>query len=102
MKERELSRLSEQLFPLMQDVHMLQFYSLEEWDSFFAVLGPILEKLLLLDPFGDTLALKEECREVLDSIKQKDKEQYRIYYAIVNKIFNLFTQNSIFPKKLPK
>ena len=101
-RERELSEVCEKLFPLEQERYMLEFYESEEWADFFRKLGEIIKTLLSLDPFADNLALKIECQEVLVLLDRQDRNQGKRYSNLVNRLFEFFTDNQIFPlSKLP-
>ncbi|OGI65398.1 hypothetical protein A3A95_00925 [Candidatus Nomurabacteria bacterium RIFCSPLOWO2_01_FULL_39_18] len=101
-RERELSRVFEKLFPLNQERYMLEFYDFEEWTNFFRKFGETIRILLSLDPFVDNLTLKTECQEVLVLLDGQDRNQGKRYSSLVEKLFQFFIDNQIFPpSKLP-
>ena len=81
---------------------MLEFYDFEEWTNFFRKFGETIRILLSLDPFVDNLTLKTECQEVLVLLDGQDRNQGKRYSSLVEKLFQFFIDNQIFPpSKLP-
>ncbi|MEK9181589.1 MAG: hypothetical protein AAB786_01055 [Patescibacteria group bacterium] len=64
--------------------------------DFFQRFSEIIKTLLLLNPFGDNLALKTECQEVMSLLDKKDQSQSEKYSKLIAKLFQFFDDNQIF------
>lgn len=65
-------------------------------------LNNILGSLLSLDPFGNNLELKTECREVLSLVESRDVNQTGRYMSLIGKLYGFLGKNGILPsQKLP-
>ena len=85
-RERELSRLMEQLFSLQQESNYLEFQTPQEQDQFLNSLKGIFERLLALKILEENPELKKQCEDII-AFQKISADNYRAIGLTTRKIF---------------
>jgi hypothetical protein len=93
-EKKELSRYRAKLTYFLE-LQLKLYETKEEWETFFVDFGNFVRDLLKINSFKDDIELKNECKNVLILLTNKDTLQRKKYSDLIIKIADFFRKQGI-------